>query len=203
MTSVREPRRERSPQLPRSADIVEWPVLNAVTSERCPSCGGSISGIDTACRYCGGDLRRGQAADKPSTLELLARLEEVSRTAGASAFEQVQAQPRRASIIEDFPIPDDKAAVLELLAVSVGNVGTLLPGEEQAWAKKARQLLALATVHSARDPDYQRMTQVLRAQLAEAEARQRGQYRVLLYAVACLVVFVISLGFLVTATEGA
>lgn len=170
----------------------------AVTSDRCASCGGPISAIDTACRYCGGDLRREPLVGRPSALDLLARLDEVNRSTGPSAFEQLQAGPRRAIIIENFPVPDDKAAVLELLAVAVGNVGALLPGEEQAWAKKARQLLALATVHAAHDPDYERMTQVLRTQLAAAEERQRGQYRVVLImagvvAAVVLVAFAISL----------
>ncbi|MFO1010533.1 MAG: hypothetical protein U1F29_10770 [Planctomycetota bacterium] len=84
-------------------------------------------------------------------------------------------------MIESFPVPEDKVAVLEMLAVAVANVGTLLPGEEQAWAKKARQLLALASVHAANDPDYARMMSVLREHVAEAEARQRGQYRVVAY----------------------
>jgi hypothetical protein len=91
--------------------------------------------------------------------------------------------------------------VLELLAVSVGNVGTLRPGEEQAWAKKSRQLLALASVLGAHDPDYQRMTQVLRTQLAEAEARLRGQWRIVIYMAVFGLAFIGLLALMVILTE--
>lgn len=155
--------------------------MNSVTSDNCPGCGGPISSIDTACRYCGSDLKRTAGPRLSPTKLLLARLDELSRAAGTNSVEQVLSKQTRARAIEDFPIPDDKGDVLEMLAVAVGNTGRLLEAEEIAWGKKARQLLTRTTIHAANDPDYARMALALRDQLAAADARLRRFVRALLF----------------------
>ena len=139
---------------------------------KCPECGEPIPAFSEHCPLCGYELRGSSAPT--SVVELSKRLDEIERSRPRKEKKKKRlfnheamdlpsaTDQRKATLIQNFPIPNDKESLIEFLVLSAANVDPhCFNGEHQdgsrtvvntAWYAKMNQAYAKAELVLKDDP---------------------------------------------------
>lgn len=138
---------------------------------KCPACGAMVESFQTKCPECGYEFTNIEA--NSTTKELLKALEDVDKqvssnenTVGsmlrgaASFFGADSLTTRKTQLIRNFPIPNTKEDLLEMLTlcnanstVPNGGVGSSEVKIASAWQEKTKQLIMKGRIMLKNDPD--------------------------------------------------
>ena len=122
--------------------------------KKCPHCGAPIKLLAACCPECGCDYEVTGEAQTSNSAERLAKLlreldEKQSHTSGFSdAMSGQNIYTKRATIIESFPIPNNKLDIFDLFTscVTKSKSGLFATPDQKAYYKKSKEILIKARV---------------------------------------------------------
>lgn len=137
---------------------------------KCPTCGAMVESFQTKCPECGYEFTNIEA--NSTTQKLLAALDAVNAQTTsqgivssvlsglARAYGFDSATMRKCQIIQNFPVPNTKEDLIEMLSLAHTNAEKKSNdiGDERemrkAWEKKEKQIITKADLMIKDDPDY-------------------------------------------------
>ncbi|MDE5868854.1 MAG: zinc ribbon domain-containing protein [Muribaculaceae bacterium] len=129
---------------------------------KCPACGAPITGLSAKCPECGHEFTNINA--NTTVRRLIASLNNIDATAGQGDLKTTNS--RKVQIIRNFPIPNTKEDVIELLSLCQANMS--VKGEDpairNAWKTKAEQLITKSEIILRDDKDAQHIISRIREQ---------------------------------------
>lgn len=136
---------------------------------KCPACGAIVESFKIKCPECGCEFANIETNSTPR--ELLKALEKIDeqtlsnegKTGSllrgvASVFGADSLTARKVQIIKNFPIPNTKEDLLEMLTLSKANTSEATfsdPELVEAWQGKTKQLILKARLMAKNDPDFE------------------------------------------------
>lgn len=135
---------------------------------KCPTCGAMVESFQTKCPECGYEFRNIEA--NSTTQKLLDALDAINAqttnqgvvSSVLSGFARLMgsdsATMRKCQIIQNFPIPNTKEDLIEMLSLAHTNAEKKSAGDEfemqKAWKVKEKQIITKADLMIKDDPDY-------------------------------------------------
>lgn len=137
---------------------------------KCPTCGAMVEPFQTKCPECGYEFRNIEA--NSTTQKLMDALDAINaQTTNQGVVSSVlsglarvglgcdSATMRKCQIIQNFPVPNTKEDLIEMLSLAHTNAekDSFDSGEEEmqeAWKVKEKQIIAKADLMIKDDPDY-------------------------------------------------
>lgn len=115
---------------------------------KCPACGSLLSPLAVKCPECGYELSNIEANN--TIKKLLSSLQDVVGTDSAAVSHKVQ-------IIQNFPVPNTKEDIIEMLTVCRSNITSNAehPQLRKAWEAKANQIVTKSQILLKGDKDAQ------------------------------------------------
>ncbi len=138
---------------------------------KCPACGAMVESFQTKCPECGHEFINIEA--NSTTQELLKALEDLDKqvtsnesTIGsmvrgaASIFGEDSLTTRKTQLIRNFPIPNTKEDLLEMLSLCNANSTASSQNSTDmkiasAWQEKTKQLIMKGRIMLKNDPDFE------------------------------------------------
>ncbi len=133
---------------------------------KCPYCGAPISGVTAKCPECGHEFSNISAN---STIQNLTEsLAQIDRR-GSSA----DAVKRKIQIIQNFPVPNTKEDIIEILTICRSNMESKAenPQLKQAWRTKALQMISKSEMLLKGDKDAEYLIKAIKADEARKKKR--------------------------------
>lgn len=130
--------------------------------KKCPACGAPVSGMTAKCPECGHEFSN--VAANTTVRRLMATLNNIDATSDPANIKNTIS--RKVQTIRNFPIPNTKEDVIELLSLCQANMSAR--GEDSslrdAWKTKAEQLITKSEIILKDDPDAQHIISRIRQQ---------------------------------------
>lgn len=130
---------------------------------KCPTCGSMLQSFQTKCEECGYEFKNVESVQSASKLfDLLQAVELrksqmlITNKGNASAIES-QSNAEKANIIKNFPAPNSKEDLLELLSMATSNAydnDGVIGKEEEVWIQKTDQIYKKIIVCSENDKKF-------------------------------------------------
>lgn len=129
---------------------------------KCPACGAMVESFKTKCPECGHEFSNIEA--NSTTQKLVAELERCNeqyqgRSFFGSIFGTDKNTIRKIEIIRNFPVPNTKEDLIEMLTLAHANANFKIDDSAseniaKAWKAKEKQIRAKADMVLKDDPDY-------------------------------------------------
>ncbi len=163
---------------------------------KCPACGAMVESFQTKCPECGYEFTNIEA--NSTTKKLLKALEELDKQAASKEGERGLLRgiahalsdsltAKKVQLIKNFPIPNTKEDLLEMLSLSNANSTNSTDSTDaitSAWQEKTKQLIIKAKISLKNDPDLEYI-------LSEIQKEKKRRFRKQIFPVVGLVTMLI------------
>lgn len=133
---------------------------------KCPACGAMVESFMAKCPECGYEFTNVEGNN--TVQKLLKSLDEIDREGNSGLFSGIskmygndKVTMRKVQLIQNFPIPNTREDILEMLTLCQGNCNYNSDASQsdikvtEAWRSKTKQIIAKARILLKDDPNIQ------------------------------------------------
>lgn len=161
------------------------------TVRKCPACGAEVSAVQAKCPECGHEFSDIQA--NATSSKLLKALEDIDIQCTGNG-DSASAVSRKIQTIKNFPIPNSKEDLIEMLTLCHANAAESgsEPELQKAWNTKTEQVISKAQIALKGDKD----AQFLIEKIQGAQAQKQKKRKILISSIVTIIIVAILGGLL-------